>query len=282
MVNTLILNNKMYRYSIQSNSRTEQYAVFLLGALQDIESVNSFSSRFAENLNCVTIEVPGTGRTPTLDAKTSIREQSEMLLELIKHLNIKKAHLMAFSYATAITVELCAIWGGVSSMTICGGVPGIPASGRDATKRMIADAVISKDKFADTFINSLTVSNPDIPRGRAITKAMKKSISNLDDERINTFFENSLRLLVHEPANVNNINVPCAVLVGEYDPYVTPLVAREFSEKLSNCFFVEIKNADHLVHLQQPEKTANIMSILSKSAVDTEKLFHQESSNILN
>ncbi|MDE1306263.1 hypothetical protein L9W77_04210 [Vibrio aestuarianus] len=49
---------------------------FLLGALQDIESVDSFSRAFSQEINCLTVEVPGTGRTKPLDSTISIREQT--------------------------------------------------------------------------------------------------------------------------------------------------------------------------------------------------------------
>lgn len=263
-INTLVLNGNKFRYSIHENGNSNQFGIFLLGALQDIDSVKPFSEHFSEHINCITIEIPGTGLTDTLDATVSIKDQTKMLLELIVFLGIEKAHVMAFSYATAIAVELCDIWTGVSSMSICGGVPGIPLSGRSATKEMIADSIRGKEEFAKTFTNSLMSDNKDIPRNKVIKRAMIKNIKELDDSRINSFFENTLRLLVHKPINLDKINIPCTVAVGEHDPYVTQDICQKFSDNLSNSNFVIIRNSDHLVHLQHPDKVARVLIMHAK------------------
>lgn len=254
-----ILDGNHYRYSFYPCVSSEQTLIFLLGALQDIESVNSFSKHFATKINCITIEIPGTGRTQNLASTVSIREQATMLHNLINYLGIKTAHIVGFSYATAIAVELCDIWPNVQSMSICGGVPGIPESGRLATKKMIAAAMDTSQRFAASFTESLTVRNHDIPKNEAIIRATKRSISSMSQDRIDMFFENSVRLLVHTPSNVQNIAIPCTICVGEFDPYVTLQTAKKFSNQLKHSHLVVIKNADHLVHLQHPNKVAALM-----------------------
>ncbi|CAG9297861.1 alpha/beta fold hydrolase [Celerinatantimonas diazotrophica] len=270
-INQIILNNNLFRYSLHENEQSDQYVIFLLGALQDIESVNLFSRKFSEYLNCLTIEIPGTGRTNPLDSNINIREQTLMLLEFIHYMDIQSAHLIAISYSTAIAVELCDVWPHVSSMSICGGVPGIPKSGRQATKKMIAAAMQSQKEFAYTFTHSVTVNNPDIPRNKAIIRATQRSICNLSPAQIDIFFENSVRLLVHNPSHVEDIKIPCTVCVGEYDPYATVNIVQQFSQQLKNSNLVIIKNADHLVHLQHPDKTSAAMIALAASAVSVKK-----------
>ncbi|WP_390335397.1 alpha/beta fold hydrolase [Veronia pacifica] len=267
----VILNNKMYRYTIHENKSTDQVAIFLLGALQDIESVTHFSRAFSETLTCITVEVPGTGYADPLAPTTTIRDQSQMLIDFIEHMDIDAAHIIGFSYATAISVELCSLWSGVKSLSICGGVPGIPSSGIHATKKMIASTMQGKSEFAATFIESLTVDNSDIPRSRVIKKAMQKSISRLADERIQMFFDNSVRLLVHKPTNLDAIQVPALVCAAEFDPYVTTQVAKSFSDNLRNSSYIEIKNADHLVHLQHPDVVAEALIALASSSVNVEQ-----------
>lgn len=274
-ISKIILNDNLFRYSLYKNNQSDQFVIFLLGALQDIESVDSFSRSFSQHLNCITIEAPGTGQTEPLDSTVSIREQSLMLLNFIRYMEIKGAHLIAFSYATALAVELCDLWPNVASLSICGGVPGIPKSGRPATKKAIAAAMISPDEFAHTFTYSLTVNNPDIPRGKAIQRATVRNISKFDQNRIDIFFENTVRLLVHSPSDINHLRIPCTICVGEYDPYVTKDAAYEFSTRIPNSKFIIIKNADHLVHLEHPEKVASIMIALSASSVSVMNSFKE-------
>ncbi|MEZ9043340.1 MULTISPECIES: alpha/beta fold hydrolase [Vibrio] len=254
-----VLNNNHYRYRIQHCDNSEQYIVFLLGALQDIESVNSFSTHFANKMNCITIEIPGTGHTENLESTISIRDQATMLREFLRYLGVSSAHIIGFSYATAVAVELCDIWPHVRSMSICGGVPGIPSSGRLATKKMIAAAMSSPACFANSFTESLTVNNDNIPKNKAIIRATVRSIKAMPQERIDVFFENSVRLLVHTPTNVDKITAPSTICVGEYDPYVTKETATKFAQQLPNGHLVVINNADHLVHLQYPDTVARAM-----------------------
>jgi len=270
-INTAVLNGNQYRYSFYPCHDSDQHVIFLLGALQEIESVDSFSKSFANKLNCITIEVPGTGLTQPLDSTISIRDQTSMLLDLINYLGITSAHVIGFSYATAIAVELCDLWKNVLTLSIFGGVPGIPTSGRLATKKMIAAAMESPSDFAQTFTKSLTVNHPDIPRNNAIIKATERGVAKLEQERIDVFFENSVRLLVHTPTNIENISIPSTVCVGEYDPYVTTDIALEFANKLKNSHFVVLKNADHLAHLQHPEKVAAIMIAQASSLIELKK-----------
>ncbi|MGF1908706.1 alpha/beta hydrolase [Vibrio kasasachensis] len=266
-----VLNGNHYRYSFHQCAGSDQYALFLLGALQDIESVQSFTKYFATKLNCITIEVPGTGHTENLESTISIRDQAIMLRDLIDYLGVSSAHIIGFSYATAVAVELCDIWSNVLTMSICGGVPGIPSSGRLATKKMIAAAMDSPSKFAQSFTESLTVSHCDIPRNKAIIKATVRNITNMQQERIDVFFENSVRLLVHTPSNITNIAAPCTVCVGEFDPYVTKETAAVFANQLKNGRLVVIKNADHLVHLQYPDKVASIMLAQAVAFLELQK-----------
>jgi pimeloyl-ACP methyl ester carboxylesterase len=272
-IDQIILNNNLFRFSLYKShkSESEHVVIFLLGALQDIESVDLFSREFSKHLDCFTVEVPGTGCTKPLDASISIREQAMMLLEFIRYMNIKKVHIVALSYATAISVELCNICSHIVSLSICGGVPSIPESSRNATKKMIAAAMGDNKEFARLFTHTMTVENPDIPQNKAIRKVVEKNIAQMSPERIDLFFENTVRLLIHKPDSIENIKIPCTVCVGEYDPYITKESALDFSQRLTNCNFIMIRNADHLVHLEYPEKLCTILIIQAKSSVTLDK-----------
>ncbi|SBS33876.1 Alpha/beta hydrolase family protein [Marinomonas spartinae] len=273
---TLILNGNKYRYTIYKNETSDQYGIFLMGALQEIESVDFFSKYFSSTLNCITVELPGTGMTDVLPASVSILKQTEMLVDLIMFLKIEKAHIFAFSYATAISVELYNIWDGVLSLSICGGIPGIPESGRRNTIEIIGHALTDKKRFAQEFIKSLTSNNESIPRGKVISRSAIQKVFRYTDIQIQSFCENTLRLLVHKPSfDVSKIKVPFLLCIGEHDPYVKKKGAIAFSQKIPNSKFISIKNADHLVHIQHPEKTAKAM-LANAYAMESSKKYIDE------
>ncbi len=256
----VMLNNQHYRYAVYDNPNTDQYGIFLLGALQEIESVSFFSEYFSRYLNVVVIETPGTGMTASLPATVSIIDQASFIRKFLNHFHIAQAHLFVFSYSTAISVELYKMWSGVLSISICGGIPGIPKSGRNGTAALIGDAVKSRSDFSKGFIDILTVDNKSIPKAEIILRAARRKVFKYSEEQINCFIENTLRLLVYKPSyDLSLISVPCLLCIGEHDPYVLEKEALDFISNISDGVLVKIPNADHLTHIQQPEKTAEAM-----------------------
>ncbi|MBJ7536534.1 alpha/beta fold hydrolase [Marinomonas transparens] len=263
MKKTLVLNGNTFRYSIYENNDTDQFGVFLMGALQDIDSVDFFSREFSKVVNTIVIEAPGTGETEVLQATVSVRDQAKMVVDLLKYLKVDKAHVFGFSYATAVSVELCDVWSGVQSLSIACGVPGIPECARKVSLQMVAAALKSKSTFANTFVNALTSDHPSIPRNKAIRRSLVAGIMKYDQIRVDVFIENTFRLLAYKPKNLASITVPTLVLAGEYDPYATKEIMRDFYGKLKNAHFVVLKNADHFPNLQQPHKAADALITLA-------------------
>ena len=125
-ISKLYLDDRLYRYSFyESANEYAPYGIFLMGNLQEIESVDFFSLYFSKDLHLFTVEVPGTGLTDPLLAEHSIQEQAEMLALFIKKMGIDFAHVLAFSYATPFALELCSIWSGALTLSMCGGMAGI-------------------------------------------------------------------------------------------------------------------------------------------------------------
>ncbi len=260
-IHTTQLNNLPYRYSIYKKNNSKEYCVFLLGALQQIENVEYFSQYFSQYINTITIELPGTGINPPLTSRYCIKDQAYMLFDLLQFLKIDSIHLAVFSYATAIAIEAYKIHPDVRSISIAGGSDGIPEAGRKNTILMLSDSLRNPKQFASVFIDSLTVDDKNIPRGKAIVRQIKNKVSQFNENQLVSFCENTLRLLGFKPSyDLSEIKIPCAICVGEKDPYVTLENALELSKKIPNCSFDIIKNADHLIHLEYPEETAKLLS----------------------
>ena len=81
-ISNITLKNQHYRYSIYPNPNTEQWGVFLLGNLQEIESVDFFSQSFSETLNVLTVELPGTGDDITPASKIYHTRPSQVFKKL--------------------------------------------------------------------------------------------------------------------------------------------------------------------------------------------------------
>ncbi len=274
-INKIWLNDRQYRYAFYENAHKQApYGIFLMGTLQEIESVDFFSEKFAAELNLFVIEVPGTGLTEPLPATFSIQDQTDMLMLFIQHMNIPSAHIMAISYATPMAVELCAKWRNALSLSMCGGMVGIVESLRPGTMALLADAITDRKKFAENFINGMTVNDAKIPRGKVIARSARQKILKNSDKQITRFCENTVRLLSYKPSKlIESIWQPCFLFIGEKDPYVTIEKADELAVKLPNCTFTTVENADHLVHLEHPDQTADLLLKLAKDEIN-DKTFH--------
>jgi pimeloyl-ACP methyl ester carboxylesterase len=266
------LNNKKYRYSFYENINTDQYGILLMGTLQDIESVAYLSKEFSKSLNLFVVEVPGTGLTDPLSAVYSMQDQANMLLDFVCHMGISSAHVFAISYSTPIALEFCVMWPHAKSLSMYGGMAGIPESSRPDSMSILSDALHDRKKFAENFIKGMTVINSDIPRGKIIARSARQKILKNSQKQIDCFCENTIRLLSYSPSKkISKLLLPCVLIIGRQDPYVTVKKAEELAFILPNCVFEIIENADHLAHLEYPDLVASLMSSLSMKSVSDER-----------
>lgn len=201
-ITEIYIQNKKYRYSLYKHHDPQvPHGIFLMGNLQEIESVEFFSKQFSQELNLLVIEIPGTGMTNPLSATFTIEDQARMLLSFIKNLGVPSAHLLAFSYATPVALELCTLWKNAKSLSMCGGMAGIPTSSRLQTMAILGDAIRDRKRFAEEFIKGLTVDDKSIPRGKVIARSAKQKVFQYSDKQISCFCENTVRILGYIPSN---------------------------------------------------------------------------------
>jgi pimeloyl-ACP methyl ester carboxylesterase len=266
------LNNQNYRYSFYENLDADQYGILLMGTLQDIESVMYLSKEFSKSLNLFVVEVPGTGLTDPLSSIYSMKDQAEMLLDFISHMGIPSAHIFSISYSTPIALELCVMWPKAKSLSMYGGMAGIPESSRPDSMAILYDAIHDRKKFAENFIKGMTVNDDSIPRGKIIARSARLKILKNSQKQIDCFCENTIRLLSYKPSEkISKLLLPCVLIIGQKDPYVTIKKAKELASILPDCVFEVIGNADHLAHLEYPELVASLMSSLSAKSVNEDR-----------
>ncbi len=272
-INEIWLNGYLYRYAYyQCAHEGAPLGVFLIGNLQEIESVNFFSEYFSGYLNLYVVEVPGTGLTDPLLAVDSIQDQSSLLLDFLECVNISNAHILAFSYATPVALELCVKWSGAITLSMCGGMVGIPKASRLTTMAILGDAIRDRKRFAEEFIKGLTVSDKSIPRGKVIARSARQKVFQYTEKQVRCFCENTVRILAYKPSDFSTLVIPCFLFIGKKDPYVTIENALNLVGLLPNCGFDVVENADHLVHLECPDVTAELMVRLAKETMSYKPL----------
>lgn len=100
------LNDMEYRVAHYPNPGADP-AIFLIGNLQEIESVDNFSRAFQEEMDIYCVELPGCGLTAPLHASYGMADHAILLAALVQHLQLPAFHLLVFSYSTPIALEYC-------------------------------------------------------------------------------------------------------------------------------------------------------------------------------
>jgi pimeloyl-ACP methyl ester carboxylesterase len=257
----IIIKNRLYRYAFYKNSHSNDYGIFLMGTLQDIESVNFFSHAFSQKLNLFVIEVPGTGLTTPLPAMFSMQDQADMLCDFIEHMRVPDAHVFSFSYSVPIALELCTkIPNRIHSLSMYGGMTGVANEFRSISMGILHDAIYDRKNFGESFINMMMTKEVEVPRSAIIARSAKQKILKQPQSQIDCFCENTIRLLSYKPSEkIPSIQQPCMLIIGKQDPYVTLKQASELAQQLPNCTFEIIPNADHLAHIEYPDIVAGFM-----------------------
>ena len=90
-------------------------------------------------------------------------------------------------------------------------------------------------------------------------KAAKIKASKYSDDQFWCFINNSLRLLVYKPEQLEKIKCPTLCFTGEKDPYVTVSRSRELANLIPNSSFDTIENTDHLFMIEKPDDTVKLV-----------------------
>lgn len=255
----LHLNDMEYRVAHYPNSGADP-AIFLIGNLQEIESVDNFSKAFQEEMDVYCVELPGCGLTAPLHACYGMAEHAELLAQLVEHLQLTHFHLLVFSYSTPIALEYCRKYPGrVMSLALGGSMADIPSEKRGPTLSLVNEVLHDRTQFADSFIGGLTSDQCTGKRHVAIRRAALRKCRQYTDSQIWCFIENTVRICAYQFHRPEEIDVPHALcFTGALDVYVKPAWCRKLAESIGADFTL-IDGCDHLFHLEQPDITASLM-----------------------
>jgi len=246
-----------YLHVVQNNRPT---LIFLMGSLQEIESVQVFNSAFSRDYNYYAIELPGSGNTDPLHPKYDVSFLAEYLSVMIRQLGLNQVSLVACSYATGIALEFAKKnRDKLHRMVLAGSMREIPLSEWPTMLQLMRDCAFDTPNFANGFIDLLTEKQGLVPRQETIRKAAVRKASKYRSSNFWHFVFNTIRLMCYEPSDLQQVSTPTMVFTGEFDPYVKPEHAERLAKEMSNAQFELIRGCDHLFHIQQPEQTIGLI-----------------------
>lgn len=252
------LDNHLSRY-LHINNHEKPAIIVLPGNLQEIESIQLFNNGLSIDFDYYALELPGMGLTKPLHPSFSISYLADLLTSFIKNKIKKPAYLLAVSYATPIALEAakCNPW--ISRLALAGSMKDSPVEDWGGIFALLSNSLKDRSTFSTLFIDSLTTDDKSIPRQRAVKKAAKIKASKYTDDQFWCFINNSLRLLVYKPVELEKIKCPTLCFTGEKDPYVTVSRSRELANLIPNSHFDTIENTDHLFMIEKPDDTVKLV-----------------------
>lgn len=246
---------RYYSRVLECEKESCQPILFLGGAFQSMDSWDKFISHFQGKTTLILADLPGVGKADLLTAEFGLDFLTECVKNIIDHTSVQKINILSASYGSPIGYLFAKKYPyHVDHLILAGIMKEIPRESYDAVYRT---TVLLRQKemkdFADEVINGLLCLDPlKVSKSRIIARMFRKQLMHLSSEQSERYIENTLRLFLHTPININQSpNITTLVFTGEHDPFTKPEYCKEIAKSFNNSIFTTIKNADHLFHMEQ-------------------------------
>jgi 3-oxoadipate enol-lactonase len=247
----------------EMNGHGNETILFIHDGLVHGEVWDNQFSTFSENFRVVRYDRRGYGRSPNPEKPYS---NIEDLYQVFTFLKIDKAILIGMSAGGGLTIDFTLKYPDkVSSLIVVGAVVGgFSYSDHFLTRggRLNAADYANPERLLRYFVKEdpyeIAPQNTEIKE--KLWTLMEKFPWNID------FTKSSLQLPPDRPAlgSLNEIRVPVLIVAGEYDIPDVFVHAGAIESGIPNAQRVIIRNAGHLVPLEQPEEfNAQVLNFLN-------------------
>lgn len=207
----------------------------------------------AHHLHLVTLDLPGFGDTPASPAPQGLGRYTEVVLEVMDRVGLRRATLCGLSMGGYVLLDL---WRRaperVARLVLCDTrAEGDSAEARGARDQGIALVREGRreqlfDRMLPGLLTAASCAEPTV--GNHVREMMKRaSDQGLID---------ALQAMKGRPdstSDLSTISVPTLVLVGAEDSLTPPAAARRLQSAIPGAALVEIPDAAHLSPLENPE-----------------------------
>ncbi len=258
-----------FRYSVQGQG---QPLIFVGGAFQAIDKLGPLADHWASHYRLILIELPGFGESDFLPASYGFEFTAECISAVAQELGVRNAVLVGTSYGSPSVYRFVAKnQNCVKAMVLGGSCTSIDRF-MEYQIRMMLWIVRSHrvNMFPKAFTEIMcNMREEDIPNAKRIHGILLRSLSRMDDDAREKFFANSVRLL-GATLPKRRIDVPTLVFTGEHDQFTRAERMSEFSEYCWDLRIVRLPNSDHMYHLEQTERTLQLIDKFVDGLEDVE------------
>lgn len=244
-------------YAYQTTGKGEPL-ILLHGFTGSKHTWDQFIKLWQTSFQVITLDLPGHGQTITNTPRT-IEMTADDLREVLRHLNIDKAHIVGYSMGgrTALTYALT-YPETILSLTLESASPGLDSQKERRQRRQGDEQLIerlNKDGLS-SFVNFWE----NIPLF-STQKWLREDIQEkIRQERLGQSppgLVNSLRYMGtgQQPSlwnDLQSLNARVLLIVGEHDEKFVKL-NEQMQKRLPNVKLKVIKHAGHAVHIEQPD-----------------------------
>ncbi|MEJ2761395.1 MAG: alpha/beta fold hydrolase [Gammaproteobacteria bacterium] len=225
---------------------------------------------FSNDYHVIAWNMPGYGESPPLQPLT-FEDLSKSVSALLEGLVISsRVHLLGHSLGGMVAQQFIADYPGkVASLTLAATSAAFGSRDGDFQKRFISERLgpldqgLSMKQLASSIIDSLIGAGPD-PEMLAIARSSMASVPEAS-------YRANMELLVTFDLRreLGKIRVPTLLVAGEKDTNAPPAVMEKMSSYIPNAQFQCIKDAGHLINLEQPSAFNKVLRKFLQSIENT-------------
>lgn len=217
---------------------------------------------FKSQHRVIAFDNPGSGRSSTVDAPTSMRELADATLRLMDALKIESAHVVGRSMGGAIAQQMAlAAPDRVRTLVMAASLAKLDPVGKRWIENM-RDVLVWRGnwtewarQFSPTFVSSAFFNeNPD--RMAAIERLVgdesrdKQSYVNL----------NNAVVAIDSLEQISNIRCPVLIMAGRLDPICSPTATGWMAERMPQAETVWFERSSHFFLIEEAEKAMQTLS----------------------
>ena len=205
---------------------------------------------YLNEFSILTYDLLGHGKTPCDKDKLSLRDFSDQLLKLLKHLEIDKINLVGFSLGSLIALDFSSHFQKKVEKLI---LIGTTYKRSDEERSLVLDRYnqaklnkpISKQALKRWFSDKYLEENPK-------TYDLFMKILNKEPKDHKNFLKAYELFANHydDFEAIKKIDIKTLVMTGSDDVGSTPAMSKELVKDLVNSTYIEIKNGKHLCSIE--------------------------------
>ncbi|MEU2512348.1 alpha/beta fold hydrolase [Streptomyces syringium] len=239
--------------------------VLVGGAFQHQGAWGRVEQFLLEAASVITVDLPGWGAADPLPARYGFDFLTRALDRFLSEVAPAPVNVVGTSYGSAIAYR----WvqrhpERAERLALIGTMAHLTDHVRARVERLLRLGEQGRRaEFETGVLDSMVCSSPlvTVSRRPTVVRCLSRALAELSAQDIAKFLDNTRRLLDHpDTPGGPTVRVPVLVATGEHDPLTTPALSREAAHLCADARFTTLKDADHLVHLERPTETVDLVA----------------------